>query len=321
LSHPNARLTPTGRLILVDLLEQGFTQGEVARRLCLSRATVGKWWRRYRAEGRDGLNDRSSAAQNLRHKLDEAVVTRICDLRKELGQGPHRLADALKLSRSTIYGVLRRSGLSVLRHMEQTTRTVIRYERERPGELLHMDVKKLGRIPDGGGKRFDPGFAENQSGRKRPGKRGFQYAHSAIDDHCRVAYTEILPDEKGPTTAGFLDRAVVFYAELGVTIERLLTDNGGNYRSKVFAAAASTHNIVLKRTRPYRPQTNGKAEAYNKTLQREWAYRRPYTSEAERLAALAPFLHDYNWHRTHTAIGNRPPASRLPDYNPQEINT
>ena len=204
--------------------------------------------------------------------------------------------------------------------MEQTTRTVIRYERERPGELLHMDVKKLGRIPDGGGKRFDPGFAENKSGRKRPGKRGFQYAHVAIDDHTRIAYTEILADEKGPTTASFLDRAVAVFGEYGITIERLLTDNGGNYRSKVFATAASRHHITLKRTRPYRPQTNGKAEAFNKTLQREWAYRRPYDSEADRLAALQPFLHDYNHHRTHTAIGNRPPVSRLPDYNPHGNN-
>ena len=320
MSHPNARLTPAGRLILIGLVEQGFTQGEVARRLCLSRATVGKWWRRYQAEGRDGLQDRSSAAQHLRHKLDEAVVTRICDLRKELGVGPHRLADKLKLPRSTIYGVLRRAGLSVLRHMEQTTRTVIRYERERPGELLHMDVKKLGRIPDGGGKRFDPGFNENKSGRKRPGKRGFQYAHVAIDDYTRIAYVEILDDEKGPTTAGFLDRTVAAFAAYGITIERLLTDNGGNYRSKVFATAASGHNITRKRTRPYRPQTNGKAEAFNKTLQREWAYRRPYLSEPDRLAALAPFLHDYNHHRTHTAIGNRPPLSRLPDYNPHGNN-
>ena len=321
MSHPNARLTPAGRLILIGLVEQGFTQGEVARRLCLSRATVGKWWRRYQAEGRDGLQDRSSAAQHLRHKLDEAVVTRICDLRKELGVGPHRLADKLKLPRSTIYGVLRRAGLSVLRHMEQTTRTVIRYERERPGELLHMDVKKLGRIPDGGGKRFDPGFNENKSGRKRPGKRGFQYAHVAIDDYTRIAYVEILDDEKGPTTAGFLDRTVAAFAAYGITIERLLTDNGGNYRSKVFATAASGHNITLKRTRPYRPQTNGKAEAFNKTLQREWAYRRPYPSEPDRLAALAPFLHDYNHHRTHTAIGNQPPLSRLPDYNPHGNNS
>lgn len=321
MSHPNAKLTPAGRLILVQLVEQGFTQGEVARRLCTSRATVGKWWRRYQSEGAAGLNDRSSIAHHLPHKLDEAVVRRICDLRRELGAGPHRLADKLKLSHSTIYGVLRRAGLSVLRHMEQTTRTVIRYERERPGELLHMDVKKLGRIPDGGGKRFDPGFAETRSGRKRPGKRGFQYAHVAIDDHSRVAYTEILSDEKGPTTAAFLDRAVAVFAEYGVTIERLLTDNGGNYRSKVFAEAAGRHGITLKRTRPYRPQTNGKAEAFNKTLQREWAYGRPYASEADRLAALAPFLHDYNQHRTHTAIGNRPPASRLPANNPQKINT
>lgn len=321
MSHPNARLTPVGRLTIIDLIEGGFTQGEVARRLCLSRATVGKWWRRFKVEGRDGLVDRSSTAHHLPHKLDAALVTSICSLRKQLGAGPHRLADKLKLPCSTIYGVLRRAGLSVLRHMERTTRTVIRFEREHPGELVHLDVKKLGRIPDGGGKRFDPGFAENHSGRTRPGKRGFEYVHVAVDDYSRVAYMELLADEKGPTTADFLTRAVGWFATRGVTIERLLTDNGGNYRSHVFAAVASEHAIILKRTRPYRPQTNGKAEAFNKTLQREWAYARPYASESERRAALAPFLHDYNYHRTHTAIGNRPPVSRLPDYNPQENNS
>ena len=321
MSHPNAKLTSLGRHTIIDLIEQGYTQGEVARRLCLSRATVGKWWRRYQSEGAAGLLDRSSAAHHLPHKLADEVVTRICDLRKAVGEGPHRLSDTLKLSRSTIYGVLRRAGLSVLRHMERTTRTPIRYERDHPGELVHMDVKKFGRIPDGGGKRFDEGFAETKSGRKRPGKRGFEYAHVAVDDHCRVAYTEILPDEKGSTTAAFLDRAVVVFAEYGITIAGLLTDNGGNYRSKLFAETAKRHNITLKRTRPYHPQTNGKAEAFNKTLQREWAYRRPYTSEAERLAALAPYLHHYNHHRTHTGIGNKPPVSRLPDYNPRVNNS
>lgn len=312
MSHPNARLTPAGRLLLVRLVEDGYTQAEVARRMCTSRATVAKWWRRYREQGVEGLRDRSSAAHRLRHRLGSDVVEAICNLRRELGAGPHRLAWKLGMARSTVYGVLRRAGLSVLRHLERTTRTVIRYERERPGELVHLDVKKLGRIPDGGGKRFDPGFAETRSGRHRPGKRGFQYVHVAVDDHSRYAYAEVLPDERGETTAGFLERTVLAFAERGITVERVLTDNALNYRqSRAFLTVAESHGIVLKRTRPYRPQTNGKAEAFNKTIQREWAYRRPYRSESERLTALPGFLRDYNHSRPHTAIGSQPPASRL----------
>jgi transposase InsO family protein len=312
MSHPNARLTPAGRLTLVQLIQEGYSQAEVARRLCLSRPTVAKWWRRFREEGLEGLKDRSSRAKRLPHALGETTIEAICLLRRELGAGPHRLAWELGMPRSTIYGVLKRKGLSVLRAMDRATRAVIRYERQRPGELVHLDVKKLGRIPDGGGKRFDPGFAETGSGRKRPGKRGFQFAHIAIDDHSRYAYAEVLPDERGETSAGFLGRAVLAFAQAGIRVERVLTDNALNYRrSRDFLAVAAAHGIILKRTRPYRPQTNGKAEAFNKTLQREWAYRRPYPSERERLAALHPFLRDYNYARPHTALGNRPPASRL----------
>ena len=312
MSHPNAKLTPAGRLIIVELLQQGFTQAEVARRLCLSRPTVAKWWRRFGEEGLAGLKDRSSRARHLPHALGEDVMNAICRLRRDLGAGPHRLAYELGMARSTVYGVLRRRGLSVLRTMDRATRAVIRYERGRPGELVHLDVKKLGRIPEGGGKRFDPGFAETGIGRHRPGKRGFQYLHVAVDDHSRFAYAEVLPDERGETTARFLEHTVVAFAQVGVRIERVLTDNAFNYRlSRDFLATAAAHGITLKRTRPYRPQTNGKAEAFNKTVQREWAYRRPYLSEAERLSALPAFLDDYNFVRPHTAIGNQPPASRL----------
>ena len=311
MTHPNARLTPAGRLLLIRQLEDGFSPAEAARRMYLSRATVSKWWRRYRELGLEGLQDRPSTAHRLKHRLGEDVVQAICELRRELGAGPHRLAWELGMARSTIYGVLRRAGLSVLRHMERTTRSVIRYEREHPGELVHLDVKKLGRIPDGGGKRFDPGFAETGSGRHRPGKRGFQYVHVAVDDHSRFAYAEVLADERGGTTAGFLERCTLAFAEHGIRIQRVISDNGGNYRSRAFREQAEAQSIARKRTRPYRPQTNGKAEAFNNTLQREWAYRRPYTSEDERLAAFPAFLRDYNFARPHTAIGSRPPASRL----------
>ena len=321
MSHPNAKLTPAGRLTIIQLLEEGYTQAEVARRLCLSRPTVAKWWRRFREEGLSGLNDRSSRAKHHPNALGADVISAICRLRRELGAGPHRLAWELGIARSTIYGVLKRQGLSVLARMDRATRTVIRYERGRPGELVHFDVKKLGRIPDGGGKHFDPGFAESGSGRHRPGKRGFEYVHVAVDDHSRFAYAEVLADERGQTTAGFLKRCILAFAEVGIQIERVLTDNALNYRvSRDFLEMAEAHGIGLRRTRPYRPQTNGKAEAFNKTLQREWAYKRPYTSEAERLEALAPFLADYNYARPHTGIGNQPPAVRLLVNNPDGKN-
>lgn len=312
MTHPNAKLTPAGRLTIIQLIQAGFSQAEVARRLCVSRPTVSKWWHRFLEEGLAGLQDRSSRAKHLPHALGQEVIAKICELRRELGAGPHRLAWELKRPRSTIYGVLKRAGLAVLGRMDRATRVVIRYEKERPGELVHLDVKKLGRIPDGGGKRFDPGFQETGIGRHRPGKRGFQFVHVAVDDHSRFAYAEVLADERGETTAGFLERTVLAFAEHGIQITNVLTDNGWNYRrSAHFAAAAAGHGIRLRHTRPYRPQTNGKAEAFNKTLQREWAYRKPYVSEAQRLRALTPFLSDYNFRRPHTALGNRCPASRL----------
>lgn len=310
--HRNAKLTPAGRLLIVQRLEQGWTQAQVAEAQGVSRSTVAKWMHRYREQGLEGLQEASSAPRRSPAALGAEVVEAILSLRRRLGAGPHRIAHELGLAASTVYGVLRRHGVSVLRQLDRTTRSVIRYERAHPGELVHLDVKKFGRIPEGGGKRFDEGFAENGAGRKRPGrKRGHDFVHVAVDDHSRYAYAEALPDEKGDTTAGFLARAVLAFASVGITIQRVLTDNGGNYRSFAFQAAASELGIGRRYTRPYRPQTNGKAEAFNKTLQREWAYRCPYGSNQERLAALQPFLRDHNFARPHTAIGNRPPASRL----------
>lgn len=313
MSHPNAKLNEYGRLLLVSRLEEGWTQAQVAEAQGISRSTVAKWRKRYREEGVEGLRERSSRAHHLPHALGETVVEAICRLRRELGAGPHRIGYELGVAASTVYGVLRRMGLAVLARLDRTTRAVIRYERERPGELVHLDVKKFGRIPDGGGKRFDPGFAESGAGRHRPGpKRGHDYVHVAVDDHSRFAYAEALPDESGATTAGFLLRAVQAFALAGVSVEAVLTDNALNYRrSRAFIDTADSLAIARYHTQPYRPQTNGKAEAFNKTLQREWAYRRPYTSNAARIGALQPFLDDYNYARPHTAIGNRPPASRL----------
>jgi len=313
MSHANAKLTEYGRMLLVSRLEEGWSQAEVAEAQGVSRSTVAKWWKRYREEGIAGLRDRSSRANRLPHALGETVVEAICQLRRELGAGPHRIAYELKLSPSTVYGVLRRAGLSVLARLDRTTRTVIRYERDHPGALVHLDVKRLGRIPEGGGRRFDPGFAETGgAGRKRPGpKRGHDYIHVAIDDHSRFVYAECLPDEKAGTTAGFLERMVFALAQRGIHVERVLTDNAKCYSSGLFVGVASRYGIQLRKTRPFRPQTNGKAEPFIKTLQREWAYRRPYLSNHERLEALDTFLVDYNYARPHTALGNQPPASRL----------
>jgi transposase InsO family protein len=245
------------------------------------------------------------------HALAEHVVEAICRLRRELGAGPHRIAWELGMHASTVYGVLRRAGLSVLARLDRTTRSVIRYERDRPGELIHLDIKKLGRIPEGGGKRIDPGWQEAKAARHTSRGGGHDYLHVAVDDHSRYAYAEALPDEKGTTAADFLVRASLAFAQVGIAVERVITDNGGCYRSRAFAAAAALLEVRLKRTRPFRPQTNGKAEAFNKTLQREWAYRRPYYSNAERLDVLPIFMHEYNYARPHTSIGNKPPASRL----------
>lgn len=311
MAHPNARLTPYGRLQIVRHHEDGYTQATIAGMMGVSRATVSKWLRRHAREGVGGLVDRSSRPLRLARGLSADLVAAICRLRRERAWGPHRIGYALGVARSTVYAVLRRAGLHRLSWLHRSTREVIRYERAAPGELLHLDVKKLGRIPDGGGKRFDPGFQETGAGRHASRGLGHDFVHVAIDDYSRYAYAEALPDERADTTAAFLERAIATFQALGVRVERILTDNGGNYRSYAVAAVAATNGVRLKRTRPYRPQTNGKAEAFNKTLQREWAYVRLYPSNAERLAALPRFLQEYNGDRPHTALGGLPPLTRI----------
>ena len=307
MTHRNARLTVFGRLLVIRRLQAGYTQAAAAAAAGVSRATVAKWRRRFRLEGLPGLQDRPSRARTCRHALPKDVITDVVRLRRELGCGPHRIAWELGLPTSTVYGVLRRAGLSVLARLDRTTRAVVRYERDRPGELVHFDVKKLGKIPDGGGKRFlDPELAGRGHGRG-----GNDFLHVAVDDHSRYAYVEALPDEKAVTAAGFLMRTKLVFAALGIDIERVITDNGSCYRSHIFRSAASQIGVALRNTRPRRPQTNGKAERFIKTLQAEWAYLQPYTTNQERLDALPVFLHRYNHQRPHTAISNRPPASRL----------
>jgi transposase InsO family protein len=311
MTHRNARLTPVTRAELVHEVERGLPQAEVARQFRVSRATVAKWVRRCRREGPSGLTDRTSRPRRSPRLTPHPIAERISELRRKEGWGPHRIGWALGTARSTVYAVLRRAGLHRLAWLHRTTREIVRYEHENPGDLVHLDVKKLGRIPLGGGKRFAPGFTETHSGPHSKRSLGVDYLHVAVDDHSRYAYVEALPDERGATTAGFLARALTHLRQQHICVARILTDNGKNYTSHAFRDVATAHGIRLKRTRPYRPQTNGKAEAFNKILQAEWAYIRPYSTNTERLDSLPAFIAYYNHQRPHGGIGGATPASRL----------
>jgi transposase InsO family protein len=311
--HRNARLTPVGRRILVERIQdEGWPVAVAAESMGVSRETAYRWLRRWRSEGPAGLEDRSSRPHRSPNRTPLEVEDRICELRIQRRWGPHRIAYALGMPRSTVERVLRRRGLRRLDAIDPPTRRVVRrYERATPGELLHVDVKKLGRIPDGGGWRShgrNPGMIRGRG-------LGYDYFHVAVDDYSRVAYIEVLDDERGDTCAGFMTRAVAWFASHSVTIERVMTDNARNYRTaRAFQQVLADTGIRHLRTRPYRPQTNGKAERFNQTLLREWAYDQPYESNQQRLDSLPDWLHDYNWHRLHTEVDG-PPATRLPINN------
>jgi transposase InsO family protein len=308
MAHRNARLTQFGRLLLVQrITELGWPPAQAAESLGVSRATAYKWLGRYRAHGQAGLADRSSRPHRCPHALTTAQVRRVLAARRRHRQGPHRLAWRLHMPRSTIYGILRRHGLSRLAHTDRASGVVVRYQREHPGELVHIDVKKLGRIPQGGGHRIH-GRAQ---GRRERGI-GYDYLHSAVDDRSRVAFSQILPDESAATAALFLIEAASFFADHGVAIQRVLTDNAKAYaQSILFAETAAGLGITLKRTRRYRPQTNGKVERFHKTLLEEWAYARPYRSNTERRRAFRRWLRSYNHRRPHTSLDGLTPMTVL----------
>lgn len=317
--HRNATLTPAGRLKLARcVVEKEWTLATAAERFSVAVSTVVRWRDRYLAEGSAGMTDRSSRPAHSPRRTPQHVERRILGLRTSRRWGPARIAHHLHLTVSTVHRVLTRYRCLPLAWTDPVTgapvrarrRTVHRYEYDTPGGLIHMDIKKLGRIPDGGGHRVHG--TKRGWARKRAHKPGWAYIHHAMDDHSRLVYSEILTDERKETVAGFWSRARAYFARAGITITRLLTDNGSAYRSRYFAQRVGD-GIKHLRTRPYRPQTNGKVERFNHTLLTEWAYARPYRSEAERAAAYPDFIHTYNHHRPHTALGGKTPADRVPN--------
>jgi transposase InsO family protein len=315
MAHRNARLTLHGRRLLIQrVVTDHRPVAHVVKELGCSRATGYKWLARWRAEGDTGLRDRPSTAHRLPSKTTPETETRVCALRSQLKRGPRRLAPLLGMPASTIHAVLTRNGLHRLAWLDRPTGQLIRrYERDRPGELIHVDVKKIGRLRDGGGWRVH-GRDSLERRRARAGTRvGYEYVHAAIDDHTRLAYAEIHPDEKSITCAGFLRRAAEHFATLGIaTIERVMTDNALAYRrGQAWQQALADLGAQARFTRRYRPQTNGKAERFNRTMADEWIYSRPFTNGQDRADALPSWLHTYNYHRAHTALGGQPPITRV----------
>jgi transposase InsO family protein len=299
-------LTPEGRLRLCSRIAEGWTVAAAAESMNISRQCAHKWWRRFQLEGLDGLRDRSSRPHRSPNQTPARVERRIVALRQSRKLGPARLAGIVGVPASTVHRVLVRHGCNRLRWMDRPTGRVIRrIETSRTGELVHIDVKKLARIPPGGGHRVH--------GRKASvlHKRvGYTHIHTAIDAYSRLAYSEFAGQENTVNCVAFLERAVVWFAERGITIERILTDNGNGYRSRTWKQLCAELGIRHTRTRPYHPATNGKVERFNRTLLDEWAYARTWTSDAQRARTLDRWLHRYNHHRYHTAIGG-PPATRV----------
>jgi transposase InsO family protein len=315
-SHANARLTPAGRLTMVQRIAAGRAVAHVAAEMGVSRTTAWRWWRRYQEHGAGGLVDRSSRPHSCPHRTSACTETRIRIWRHLARRGPVDLARRVSVPASTVGRVLTRHHTPLLRECDPITGTPIRarrrsanrYEHPHPGSLVHIDVKKLGRIPAGGGWKVH-GRAERPANKRG---LGYDYVHTAIDDHSRLAYVEIHADEKGATCAGFLTRAAAFYAAHGIAIERVLSDNAMNYRhSLAFRDAAADLGIRLKFIKPHCPWTNGKAERLNRTLAAEWAYARPYDDNDERAAALPVWLEYYNLKRPHTGIGGLRPIDRV----------
>lgn len=324
MSHRNAPLSELGRLRLARcVVDDGWPLRRAAERFQVSATTAKRWADRYRDLGENGMTDRSSRPYCSPNRVPTRTERRIIKVRVLRRWGPARIGYLLGLHPSTVHRVLTRYRLARLRWLDRGTgRVVRRYEHDRPGDLVHVDVKKLGKIPDGGGWRAVGRVAGGRNGRAHTSVRrnnrpviGYHYLHSALDDHSRLVYSELLPDERKETAADFWRRATAWFAGHGVTVRKVLTDNGSCYRSHAFADALGP--VKHQRTRPYRPQTNGKVERFHRTLADEWAYARAYRSDSERSQAFHAWLHTYNHHRGHTALGGYPPASRVPNLSGQ----
>ena len=322
MSHANAALTPRARLRLARLIvDHGWAPARAAERYDVSWRTAAKWAQRYRDEGPAGMADRSSRPRRQPGRTATPVVRKIVHLRCKQRLGPVAIADRLGMAASTVHAVLVRCRLNRLSHVDRATgEPVRRYEHAAPGELLHVDVKKLGNVPDGGGWRY---LGRQQGEKNRaatPGKArskhrgpliGTAFVHTVLVDHSRVVYAEIHDDETAATATAVLRRAVGWFAARGVTVHRVLSDNGSAYKSHLWTATCTELGITVKKTRPYRPQTNGKIERFHRTLADGWAFAKFYSSEKARRAALPAFIHAYNHHRPHTAIGKATPITRL----------
>jgi transposase InsO family protein len=306
------------------IVDEGWKVPRAAERFDVSWKTAKKWADRYRDEGPAGMFDRSSRPKHQPNRTPVRVVRKIVHLRWKQRLGPVEIADRLGMQSSTVYAVLVRCRLNRLTHIDRATGEPIRrYEHQAPGDLIHVDVKKLGRVPDGGGWRYvgrSQGLKNRAATAARTGAPkskyrqplvGTCYLHTVIDDHSRVAYVEAHDDETKETAVEVLRNAVAWFAERGVTVQRVLSDNGGAYRSFLWRDTCNELNITAKRTRPYRPQTNGKIERFHRTLIEGWAFKKFYNSESARLAALPAWIHEYNHHRPHSAIGKAAPITRL----------
>ena len=318
--HPNAPLTPEGRRRMVAcVLDKGWTVSATAERYQVDAKTVRKWRDRYLTNGDAGLQDRSSRPHRSPTRTPEALRKQVLRLRKKRRWGADHIAFEVGLAASTVQGILNRAGKGRLDAGDRATNTqpIQRYERDTPGELIHVDIKKLAGIPDGGGWR--------SRGRGYPGEKatiggraGYRYIHSALDDRTRITYSEILNDEKAITAAEFWKRAANWFSAIGITPQSVITDNGGCYKSGLWHRACQTTSTKVKKTRPRRPQTNGKVERFHRILLEEWAYIRPWTSETQRHHAYDGFIHFYNHHRSHGALGWAKPTSILKDNLPAE---
>jgi transposase InsO family protein/transposase-like protein len=314
--HANAPLGPKGRLTMTErVLEQGWSLAEAAEAAGVSERTCSKWVARYRCEGEPGLHDRSSAPKSVPHRTPEELVEAIAALRRLRMTGAE-IAFCLGLALSTVSAVLQRIGLGKLSRLEPPE-PPNRYERRRPGELIHIDVKKLGRIR-GAGHRVTGHRASQRRTRvngRLTGVAGWEFVHVCVDDATRLAYVEVLADETGRTAVGFLRRATAFYASHGITVERVMTDNGSAYRSTLHALACRAMGLRHLRTQPYRPRTNGKAERFIRTLLGGWAYGAIYGTSRERTAALDGWLFIYNHRRPHGSLSHKTPIARLNELN------